>query len=346
MHDVSSREVLQCLDMIMLDTGEILSLCGTYSGEWCRARLTFRHDIASARLIAGRPYTKLRYETGCQIRRCRKILDLPGEQHFLVHRSRIAKVYKATAAFDGLTSEKREQCQSFIDLLASACGLSREQHGLTGSGALHSMESTSDFDWVIYARDHANVEACMTTDSRCAREMTFPMSHVYKKYGVFTGLRRADIDALFRDRWKYLRFRDLSISLNFVDPRMRADGFLRSPQFDERVVVTGTITDDVGCYHMPRCIPFRSEGNEYSVLTWLFLYNGAFRNGDVVEISGIQCQLEGRQYLHVESPSDYIRKVNAERRNSDNGRRSGCTGATCDKKRYLADCCFLNGSGD
>ena len=309
MDNILSHDVLYGLDIIKIRSGEILSLCGSFQGPWCRARLAFYPCPESSRLIQERPYQKASYETGYLIPGFQKILDLPGEQHFLVHRSQIIKVYKATEAFRGLSGKTLEDCQLFKDLLYQSCRLDRNHHGLTGSGALHCILSTSDFDWVIYERDPTAVKNYVVSSGSFKRELTFEMAHAYKKYSVFTGLTQTALDALFRDRWKDFRFRDLRISVSFVDPLFWADNFLDIPNFSERIVIEGTVVDAVGCYHLPRIIRLRCRGEECLVLTWLFLYNGAFSIGDVVEVSGRRCAVKGSQYILIESTQDYVRKA-------------------------------------
>ncbi len=294
--------------MIEVRSGEILSLCGSFRGPWYRARLTFYPCAGPARLIKCKPYRKTTYETGYLILGCEKILDLPGEQHFLVHHSQITMVHRAVKAFEGLSEANFSQCKFFMDILYRFCNLDVGQHGLTGSGALHSILSTSDFDWVIYHRDPALVKAYVVSSKDFKRELTFEMTHVYSKYGVFVGLSQTDLDILFADRWKYFRFRNLRISMSFVDPLMQADDFLGVPELGDRVMFEGAVVDAVGCYHVPRIIPLYCEGEYRIVLTWLFLYNGAFVDGDIVEISGRKITLNGSKYLLVESPQDYIRK--------------------------------------
>lgn len=216
--------------MIEVRSGEILSLCGSFRGPWYRARLTFYPCAGSARLIEGKPYRKATYETGYLILGCEKILDLPGEQHFLVHHSQIARLHRAARAFEGLCDASFNECRLFMDILHRSCDLDVSQHGLTGSGALHSILPTSDFDWVIYHRDPALVKACVISSKDFKRELTFEMAHAYRKYGVFTGLSQTNLDLLFADRWKYFRFRNLHISVNFVDHLMQADDFLGVPE--------------------------------------------------------------------------------------------------------------------
>ena len=309
MTTVLLENVLYSSDMIKIESGEILSVCGNFEGPWCRARLSFYPHNKSRRFIKGSPYTKASYETGYILSNCEKALDLPGEQHFLVHQSQIKTIFRASEAFGGLSSKNSKQCKLLIDLFHEECHLKRVQHGLTGSGALHNIQATSDFDWIVYNRDPAAIETYVTSNNRFRRELTFDMSHVYKKYRVFTGLSRMDIDRLFQDRWKYFQFQDMRISMSFVDPLMRADDFIELTKTRKRITMKGTITDAIGCYHMPRVIPLICDNNHYLLLTWLFLYNGAFKAGDVVEFSGTECSINDNTYVLVETPQDYIKKL-------------------------------------
>ncbi len=310
MFTILSESTLYCFDMLKLESGEILTLCGNFDGSWCRARLSFIPDTQTTRLIGGIPYKKVDYETGYQLPKYKKLLDLPGEQHFLVHRRQITKIYRASEAFTGLSPKNSRQCQLFIDLLYKVCQLNKDRHGLTGGGALHNILPTSDFDWVIYNRDPAPIEKFVLSNTGSfKRELTFDMEHAYKKYRVFKGLNRERIDSLFKNRWKYFRFQKLRISLSFTDPLRRVDDFLGPFKLRKRVTFKGVVTDGIGCYHMPYVIPLRCNGSDHLALTWLFLYNGAFRKGDAVEISGRECIVKEEKYVLVEGLRDYIRKL-------------------------------------
>lgn len=309
---VMPEDTLYCFDMIKLISGEILSICGNFDGPWYRARLAFYPNAATTRMIDGVSYRKASYETGYRIPSCQKVLNLRGEQHFIVHRTQIVRIYRASKAFEGLSHENAKRCQCFIDLLKNACRLSKDRHGLTGSGALHNILPTSDFDWVIYDRDPTSISTYVLSNTKkFKKELTFDMKHVYRKYAAFTGLNRKAILDLFKDRWKYFRFQNLRISLSFTDPQRRADDFLSPFELGKRVVLRGIITDSIGCYYMPYIIPICSNGKNHLVLTWLFLYNGAFKNGDVVEVSGREQVVRGKQYLLVEELRDHIRKSTA-----------------------------------
>jgi len=305
-----SKDVLYAWDLIKLQSGEVLTLYGNFNGPWYRARLSFYPSVEGTRLIGGKLYKKAKYETGCLISGCKKLLDLPGEQHFLVHKSQIAEIYRPSDAFDGLSRESLDQCRSFIGLLNKSCNVGTDQHGLTGSRALRSALPMSDFDWVIYRRDPADVKTCIDSNRSFTRDLTFAMTHVYRKYSVFGGLGQRGLDALFEDRWKYFRFNGaLHISLSFVDPMQRADNFLRPTQIGEYVIVEATVRDSVGCYHSPRIIELNRGEKKYKVLTWLFLYNGAFKNGNIVEVAGRIFKADNEEYILVESPQDYIRNL-------------------------------------
>lgn len=293
----------------MLRSEEVLSICGSFEGSWCRARLTFYPCPNSDRHIGGKPYRKVSYETGQTIPGCLKLLDLPGEQHFLVHRSQIRRIYRPMDAFAGLQGEIAEQCERLVTLFEVSCRVAREHHGLTGSGALHALSANSDFDWIIYERNPSKMETYVRGNERFPPEFTFPMAHVYRKYAIFEGLQPEDIDALFLSRWKYFRFGDLRVSLSFVDPHFKADAFLWRSSLGKQVLLRGEVQNPTGCYHMPRLLPINCGKRVSHVLTWLFLYGGAFKKGDVVEVRGRKCQLGHSRFVLVESPSDYIRKV-------------------------------------
>lgn len=309
MDAIQSLRVLRSLDFIQLYSGEILTLYGNFDGPWYRARLSFYPDAHGQRSIFGKPYQKVKYETGYAIRECQKLLDLPGEQHFLVHVTQVARAHFASDAFTHLTPDVQYRCDRFISYVNEYCHCDKSAHGLTGSGALHCLLPTSDFDWVLYTDNPAQVEACVRASNDCTPELTFSMEHVYQKYKVFHGLLQCDLDTLFAHRWKYFRYHDLCISLSVVDPSMKADVYCCQYERAERVTLQGEVVDSSGSYHTPHCIPIRCNGEDYTVLSWLFLYSGAFTTGDAVVVSGSRCTVQGQEYILVEETQDYIRKI-------------------------------------
>ncbi len=191
------------------------------------------------------------------------------------------------------------------------CGhIYRDLHGLTGSLAVHQRMPLSDFDWIMYIQNPHLVETCIRLNSHFHRELTFSMKHVYKKYSIFQLLDSYDLNKLFLDRWKYFRYEDMLVSISLVNPITRADKFLSVPLiYGNRVNLTGTIVDATCCYHIPYIIPIQCDGEIFRAFTWLFLYNGAFKTGDRVELAGRECLVGGEVYILIETPDDCIRKV-------------------------------------
>jgi len=297
---------LRCYDLIKVRSGEILTLNGNFDRSYCRATLSFYPSQSGNRSIDGIRYQKVTYEIGYQILQLKKLLDLPGQQHFLVSRVNILKVYNATNAFSHLSSDEKKECKQFINLLFNSCHLDKSAHGLTGSSALQCRVPTSDFDWVLYTHDLNSVQASVAS---FLKSFTFDIEHAYRKYAIFTGLHKEDIDSLFKIRWRYFLFGNLHISINFVDSNMRADNLFDTRECGEQIILRGAVTDCRGCYYSPYIIPITSEGKSYTILTWIYLYNGAFSTGDIVDISGRKCIIQDQEYIVVEKPSDYIRKL-------------------------------------
>jgi predicted nucleotidyltransferase len=301
------------LDYIQLYTGEILTICGNYDGQLLRTRLSFYPDKQGDKLIDHRLYQKVRYESNFLIPKCEKVLNLPGEQHYLVNCGLVARVYRAKDAFVSLPDEYATKCQQFIDYLYATCQYDKDAHGLTGSGALGCLQPMSDFDWVLYSHDPTLVEACVRSSAECNPEFTFAMEHVYRKYSAFRGLCKEDLDKLFAHRWRYFRYKGMKISINIVDPIRKADLYSRQYDKGSRTVIRGEVINGLGCYHFPYIIPIQCNGEIRNVLSWLFLYNGAFAKGDSVEISGRVCTVHGQHYVLVEEHDDYIRKLSNEK---------------------------------
>lgn len=309
-----AANTIYSFDMVEVLSGEILTAYGTYNGPWYRTRLSFYPSKDGTHNIGGRKYRKVSYETGYRVDSCEKLLDLPGEQHFLVSKAQIVEVYRASDAFTAIPHELREICDSFIALLQKSCNIQPNCHGLTGSGLLRCLLPISDFDWLIYRRYEPYFKECILGSGECQPKLTFTREHVYCKYSVFSNLTRHHLDALFLDRWKYFQYRGTPISLSFVDKAVRADALLQTPIRCRRLVVRGRVAECWGCYNMPRIFPIRTENGLLTLFTWLFMYNGAFSDGDVVEVAGVMCQLGSRECILVEDTCDYIRNISAEGR--------------------------------
>ena len=82
-----------------------------------------------------------------------------------------------------------------------------------------------------------------------------------------------------------------------------------SNTYGKEIKLEGKVVDADGCYHVPRIIKVNCDGAVHSVFTWLFLYNGAFQNGDIVEFTGIHCRIGGQEYVLVDALNHYIKIV-------------------------------------
>lgn len=308
------NSLILSLDMFRIPSGEILTSYGNYAGQTIRARLSF-YPAASGRMVGNMLLRKTTYETDYRIQGFEKILDLPGEQHFLVDRSSIGELYRPRDAFQHVPASHREAHLSFIKFLKDFCGIDERIHGLAGSGALRCILPASDLDWIVYAAYSQKVKDCIVTQPACEPDLTFTMHHVFRKYSHFIGFDRLQLSALFTDRWKYFRYRGIPFSLSFVDPTLRADPLLGKHEFGVSMTLRGVVTNPAGSYQIPRIIPVKIANNKMvNVLTWLFLYNGAVGKGDEIEVSGRYVEIGGQEYLLVERSVDYIRNLSAERR--------------------------------
>lgn len=158
---------------------------------------------------------------------------------------------------------------------------------------------------------HEFVQKFLLRNKISFSEYPFLWSHVQQKYGNYTGLSEADLKNLFSRRWRYFRWKDLLISISFVDLQLIADKFLNDIVYGKEVRIVGKITDASGCYYVPRIIKVECGNIIHQVFTWLFLYNGAFKDGDVVEFAGRQCVIEGQEYIIVDALSHYVKIIHA-----------------------------------
>jgi predicted nucleotidyltransferase len=301
--------LILCDDLIRLRSGEILSVVGNFVGPMLRGRIAYLPDNEGDREIAGRRYTKATYETGHLLICGHRVLNLPGEQHFLVPRERVAAWYPAYGAFEYVPPEYQAECTDLIARLARDCDIAPEDNGLTGSGALRSIRLESDFDWVVYQRDPSRLRQYVTSRPDIfVPELTFSLAHIARKYDILRGITIPHRLRLFSERWKYYRYGSLRISVSFVDPAETVDHLLNPRTLHGDVRMTAQVIDGPSSYHMPFRIPVVAESGFYQLLTWQFLYNGAFEAGDIVEVSGEECMVGGEKYVLVERPSHFIRK--------------------------------------
>ncbi len=202
----SEQTMIFDLDLIQLATGEILSSCGTYEGDQCRARVTFIPDGRGDRSVANRRYTKITYNHHGDIPNCTKLLDLPGEEHYLIPHSEIVAVFRPSEGFRKLVPEDMNVCNLLINMLETECQIAPEAQGLAGSSALGCRTHSSDFDWVVYdgsavERVERFIESCPQFES----EWPFTTTHVISKYRQVTSLPPTDVLALFARKRKYFQ---------------------------------------------------------------------------------------------------------------------------------------------
>lgn len=302
--------------MFRIGTGDIVTSYGNYVGDLYRCRLSFYPDDSGNVVIAGNRYRKVMYETGYTIAGIDKVLDLPGEQHFLLHYSNVRERFDPRKAFDLESCPHKSVCLAFKELMLERCRLPLDAHGLTGSGMLGCAHGDSDLDWVVYAPYSPAFKGGVMDSGHCTSALTFLMSHALRKYSVFTGFEPHQLSALFSDRWKYFSFQNVPISLNFVDEKMLADDFLKPPRYIRRETTRAHVVDETGAYQFPRIVKLSRAGERFAAFSWLFMYAGAFRKGDYLEVSGTIVQQGSVEYLLVESPNDYIRNISAEERSS------------------------------
>ena len=300
------NNTLRCYDLIQIKSGEIFTLNGNFDGQYCRATLSFYPRPVGDRLVGKFKYQKVTYETSYKVSEAHKCLDLPGQQQFILNRNKIVRLHKASDSFLFLEEDKKNQCRQFMSCLSGTNRFNSQFHGLTGSSALKCRLPTSDFDWVLY-RPQPNL--IRKNVSQLQKVFTFDFAHAYQKYAIFSNLLKLDINNLFETRWKYVLFQSLNISLNFVDPNWRADKLINTSLPGQQIVLTGKVLKACGCYYLPYTIKIKNNKKNYTILSWIYLYNGAFADGELIEVSGKKCLLGGQEYIVVENPQDYIRKL-------------------------------------
>ncbi len=300
--------------MILLKSGEVLTLCGTYAGDICRARLALVPQKQGDRIIGGRFYRKIEVETYGPIEGCQRVLDLPGEEHYLVDMSLIEQIFPAKSAFRNMNAAEGSLCLALADELYNHCGIDREIHGAGGSSALGCRLTTSDFDWIIYAPAKADsVQRFLAQSPDFFPCWTFSGDYMLKKYEGITTLTPDDLVELFerkKNDLKYFRYKQRLFSLDYVALDFLADRFLEEHRSGKVETVIGTLTDGEAGRITPKVLTIQlPSGIRQSVLSWLFLYTGAFSTGDLLEVRGEVGRIRDQPFLFVDRKQHFIKLV-------------------------------------
>lgn len=305
---IEKPEILCDFDLVKLKSGEVLSVVGNYKGSTFRGRLTYYPNPEGTLYIDGLRYSKIRTEIDYSLPYS-KVLNLPGEQHYIIVWDDVSKIYYPRNGFDHLSPHDLALYREFCQLLINHCNLRMQDFGLAGSSAINARRGSSDFDLVIYTREVGEVKNYVVDNKDFIPELTFDLNLVSEKYSVFNNFSTQELHKLFLRRWKYINYKGLHISISFVDPNSLADQFLSLENIGTEELVKGKVVDEHGSSFSPRIITVEDTktGRYFDILSWLFLYNGAFQQGDVIESRGQNSRVDKQEFILVESPDTYIK---------------------------------------
>ena len=302
------REVIRDRDMFALDTGHILTSYGNYEGDLIRGRLSYAPDETGDRTVGGRRFSKVTFHRWPAIPATSLLLDHPGEQQYLVPRSRIQKIYPPLTG-----PPSNREVAAWADEVRSSPAADLKKLYVHGGQSLGSWVSeSSDTDFIAYAAAIDNTRRVIMSHSAYADDWNKISEISSRKYQHYIGLQGGYLQFIFRRKWHLFRVNGQRASIGFVDPNLRADGFIR-PEAGPTIVTRGRIKDGNRSHFLPVVITIADEqGCECDLVAWPYLYLGGFLTGDLVEARGRLIGRPGRQALVVERSDEYIR-VLAER---------------------------------
>ncbi len=257
--------------------------------------------------IGDRRFRKTSTEFGRRIAGLPKLLDLPGEEHFLVPRSRVIAHYPGIAAMSQLSADELADLRGFVELLEATKGVPASAHGLTGSLALRSRLPASDYDWVLYDTDPSTVRGLIERLADIRPVRPFSKEFLERKYLSVSGLSARELAQLFGRRWTYFYWGQRLLSLSFVSTSDCCDELLNLREYTRRAVVRGVVRGAGGSHFMPRRFEILADQRSHRILTWLFLYKGALEEGDTVEVIGHWASSGGEKFLVIGRPGEHMR---------------------------------------
>jgi len=287
-------------DLMELAGGQILTTVGSYTGQRARGRLTYLPDDHGGLQIFGRRYRRTTYEIGAELPGTDQVLALPGDSHYLVRAADIVRHHPAVP----VQTARPEPTE-----LVAALGAAGVPVAVGGSRALNAARPDSDYDLVIYGKDHLHAAATVITGlAGYVPDLHFTMDFVRAKYRHFTRLSAADLHVLFGDRWRHFRYRGLAMSVDGADPDRPADRWTTAAMTAIKPGhARGVVGDGAQCYASPKVIDVQTDTGVVRVFTWLNLYAGALRTGDEVEVHGHWTSIHDERFLLVAGSEHAIR---------------------------------------
>ena len=307
----ASRVVIHDLDILELHTGHLLTAYGSHEGPFVRARLSYLPNEEGKPGLSGRRFEKIiRQELALFDTEVRLLNSFPGEQQFLVPRSKIANVYPPLPAeAAGLSANALE----WREQVAATLKISERRIAVGGGRSLGMWNDASDVDWIVYLSDSAPLRQALREDPLVRPSFHFGMNNALAKWGAHRHLSHDDIRALFDYRWRHFERAGEPMSAMMVNLDLRGDDLVELPPPGSRMTVRGTLASASGCDVNPRWMTLRSGTQVWTLLTWTFLYHGGLKEGQAVEVSGRLYKIRGQDTLVIDHPDDYIRPLDDER---------------------------------
>jgi predicted nucleotidyltransferase len=300
-------------DQVIVGTGEIFTVYGTYKGEICRGRLTYIPNSQGEKLIDGHRYDKVKLQYGYDIPNLIKVVEVPGEEQFLIPRDVINRHYSPLEIEVELDNTEYAVFTKICNAINGNI-TARVKHGLYGSSLFNSRGLDSDFDWIIYGNmvDFNVIREFITKSPDLIKYMYVDIQRGIKKLSWYTGLEESDILRLYEHRsWRYARVDSIDVSFHFVDPEFLCDDLLKMNHSGKTMNLSGVVKNDLCSNCTPRILGVQTKGGiDYQVLSWLHSYTGAFTSGDLVEIQGEEVLVNNEVLVLVESINHFIKLSN------------------------------------
>lgn len=171
----------------------------------------------------------------------------------------------------------------------------------------------SDFDWIVYDVESEVREAIcdfVATHASFRRSLPFSIEHASTKYRNISEMPVSAALAMLTRKRGFFVYQGFQFSLAFVCTQLTEVKYVCPGELGEIAVVHGVVDECDEVISMPRRLTIRDEsGTRHLVVSWLFLYGGAFRTGDLVVVKGRILSIGKEKCIWVESYDSYIQLV-------------------------------------
>lgn len=293
-------------DLVEVSSGEILTVVGNYSEDRVRGRASYIPNLLGNRLVDGRSYEKnVGAHYNIRIQGARKVLDLPGEEHFILPIGHITRHWPTLGAERNLGREDFDTFSTIVNEV-NRYGLHGTRLGIGGSTAVNARLDKSDFDIIAITKNPDELISALNFFSAAP---PFSREFAVEKYRPFNLMSEDALWTLFERRKKYLQIGMTQASISFVDDEVLHDRYLDMERSGHLSFVRGEVRRaDRG--HFPFSeFEIVDQHEIFRIFSPLYFYRSAFQEGDRVEGIVELGQSIAGEHAIVEGVRTFIRSV-------------------------------------